>query len=109
VSAEPYFVRDLNELAKKLDDGKWIVFRHEYLGDVCDLATWTAELRDACLDLNVIEETITIPRKDLTIVFNTEKVPDAEEIQASVSRVELDRWIEREPRSELSVRKARGE
>lgn len=107
--AEPYYVTDLNELAKKLDAGLWIVFRHEYLGDVCDLETWTAALRGCCVALDVVEETITIPRKDLTIVFNAEKVPNAEEVQASVSRAELDRWIERELRPELSVRKARGE
>lgn len=106
---EPYYVRDLNELAQKLAVGQWIVFRHEYLGDLCDLDTWTAALRGACLALDVVERVITIPRKDLTVVFNAEKVPNAEEIQASVSRAELDRWIERELRPELPVRIARGE
>ncbi|WP_410620905.1 hypothetical protein [Amycolatopsis sp. cmx-8-4] len=66
-------------------------------------------MRDACEQLDVVEQVITIPRKDLTIVFNAEQVPNAEEIQASVSRIELDRWIERELRPELPVRVARGE
>lgn len=107
--AEPYYVRDVAELAQKLAVGQWIVFRHEYLGDVCDLPTWTAALREACLQLDVVERVVTIPRKDLTIVFNAEKVPNAEEVQASVSRAELDRWLERELRPELPARVARSE
>ncbi|EOD64431.1 hypothetical protein [Amycolatopsis vancoresmycina] len=107
--AEPYYIRDPAELAQKLALGHWLVFTHERLGDECDLPTWKAAVREACLDLNVVEETITIPRKDLTIVFNAEKVPDAEEIRASVSRAELDRWIARELRPELQTRLARGE
>ncbi len=106
---EPYYVRDAAELAQKLALGLWLVFPHERLGDECDLTTWKAAVHEACLDLNVVEETITIPRKDLTIVVNAEQVPNAEEVQASVSRIELDRWIERELRPELPVRVARGE
>jgi hypothetical protein len=102
--AEPYRVRDVAELAQKLAVGLWIVFRHEYLGDVCDLTTWTAALRDACAELDVVEHVVTIPRKDLTVVFNAEKVPNAEQVQASVSRAELDRWIERELRPEVPGR-----
>ncbi|MEA5367846.1 hypothetical protein VA596_50510 [Amycolatopsis sp., V23-08] len=101
-------MNDLNELAQKLAAGNWIVFRHEYLGDLCDLETWTAALRGCCAALDVVEVLVTITRKDLTIVFNAEKVPDAEAVQASVSRAELDRWLDRELRPELPARAARG-
>ncbi|MET8848036.1 hypothetical protein [Amycolatopsis sp. NPDC004625] len=107
--AEPYYVRDVAELAQKLALGMWMVFRHEHLGDVCDLDTWKAALREACAQLDVVERVVTIPRKDLTVVFNAELVPSAEQVQASVSRVELDRWIARELRPEIPARIARGE
>jgi ribosomal protein L7Ae-like RNA K-turn-binding protein len=107
--AEPFYVSDVAELAQKLAVGFWVVFRHEHLGDVCDLDTWTAVLRDACEQIGVVERVVTIPRKDLTVVFNAEKVPSAEQVQASVSRAELDRWIARELRPELETRPARGE
>ena len=107
--ADPYYVRDAAELAQKLALGLWLVFPHERLGDECDLPTWKAAVRDACAQLDVVERVVTILRKDLTIVFNAEKVPNADEIPASVSLTELDRWTERELRPELPVRVARGE
>lgn len=107
--AEPYHVRDVPELAQKLAVGFWIVFRHEHLGDVCDLDTWTAALRDACEQIDVVERVVTIRRKDLTVVFNAEKLPSAEQVQASVCRAELDRWIARELQPELPTRRARSE
>ncbi|MEV6876249.1 hypothetical protein [Amycolatopsis sp. NPDC051128] len=106
---EPYHVDDVGEIAQKLALGRWVVFRHEYLGDVCDLDTWTGAVRDACAQIDVVERVVTIPRKDLTIVFNAEKVPTAGQVQESVSRVELDRWLERALRPELPTRIAGGE
>ncbi len=106
---EPYYVGSLDELAQKLDGGGWIVFRSEHLGDVCDLGTWIEALRAACAELDVVEQVLLIPRKDVTVVFNVENVPPFEQIQASIERALLDRWLERDLRPELAVRKARGE
>lgn len=107
--AEPYHVADIAELAQKLSVGMWVVFRHEFLSDVCDLETWTAEVSAACARLDVVERVVTITKRDLTIVFNAEKVPTDEQVHESVRRVELDRWTERELQPELTVRTSRGE
>ena len=107
--AEPYRVDDPAELAQKLALGHWIVFRHEYLGDVCDLETWLAEVREECLRLNVIDQPIAIPGKDLTVIVNAGNIPDFDLVQESVSRVLVDRWLGRELGPELAVRVARGE
>jgi hypothetical protein len=105
--AEPFYVTDVAELAQKLALGGWVVFRHEALGDTCDLATWIAVVRGACAQLDVVERVVTIARRDLTIVFNAEDVPTDDQIHESVRRVEHDRWMDRELRSELAVRTAR--
>jgi hypothetical protein len=106
---EPYHVRDVAELAQKLAVGNWVVFPHENLGDQCDLDTWLAAVADACAELDVVERVVTIPRKDLTIVFNAELPPAEGQVHDSVRRVELDRWMGRQLRAELAVRTARGE
>lgn len=107
--AEPYRVQDPAEVAQKLALGSWVVFRHEFQADECGLSAWLGAVRAACAELDVVEEVVTIFRKDMTVVFNAEKVPSAEQVKASVSRAELDRWLERELRPELPARVARGE
>lgn len=106
--SEPYRVHDPIELAQKLALGRWLVLRHEHLGDVCDLGTWIEALRLACADLDVIEQALIIPRKDLTVVFNAENAPRFEQVQASIERAELDRWLERELSPEVPTRRATG-
>ncbi|RSD23952.1 hypothetical protein [Amycolatopsis eburnea] len=107
--AEPYRVHDPTEVAQKLALGAWVVFRHEFQNDGCDLVSWLEAVRAACAGLDVVEEVITIFPKDLTVVINAEIVPTAEQVQASVSRVELDRWTERNLPPELPARAARGQ
>lgn len=107
--ADPYRVKDPAEVARELAAGRWVVFRHEYQTDECDLGAWLGAVRDACAQLDVVEQSVTISRKDLTVVFNAENVPTLDQVQASVSRVEVDRWMDRELLPELPARVARGE
>lgn len=102
--AEPSYVRDVTELAQNLKDGRWCVFRHEHLGDNCELGSWIEAVRVACAELGVVEQVFIIPRRDLSVVVNTAALPTFEQVQLSIARVELDRWLARDFPSKSSAR-----
>lgn len=106
--SDPYMVYNPLAMATELSNGKWIVARWEHLGPNEDLNSWRAKVEAACRDLDVDPIFMNTVRKSVTVVFNGAlPVPEAEQIQESISAIELSRFMEREIGDELTVKTGR--
>ncbi|WP_290055676.1 hypothetical protein [Amycolatopsis solani] len=108
-TAEPYHVGSVDELAQKLAVGLWIVLPHQALGGYYDLHSYLGAVHDECTRLGIVERTIPIPRKDMTVIVNEDKLPTFEQITDSVRHLDRIRWLGQKLRPELPARVARGE
>jgi hypothetical protein len=100
---EPYMVHDLHALAGELLLGKWCVYRWEHCGPDREPATWKAALAEKCRATGVDVDFIDIPRKNVTVAVNTERLPTLEQVTDSVSAIDFYRVMEREVGSKMLV------
>ncbi len=104
--AEPYRQRDADLYAGELLNGKWLVFRYEDFGDLdrllC-LAVLEVDLADAGIDTTIVD----LPRKGVVLVANKAQLPTFEQVQSVVDRIEYDRFMDRELRSEFAAKTGR--
>lgn len=89
-----YRVDDFAGLVGELHLNKVIILPWEWCGEVIDPLTWIETLAKLC-ELHVIDAWfVTVPEKDLTIVWNAAANPSDEFVQQCVRRIELMRWLE---------------
>lgn len=99
--AGPYMVHDQRQLVGKLMCGKWLMYRHEWLGDGCDLVTWKLRLLEVAEAAGVEIDFFDIPGKDMTLVANDAALPGFDQVEESVDAMVVHRWMEREIGSEF--------
>lgn len=107
--SEPYMVHDPWKMAGALMNGRWLVARWEHLGENEDLEHWTAVLLAVCEEIEVDPIFINIARKSLTVVLNGAlRPPTFDEVEATIRAIDHHRFLEREIKPELGVKRQCG-
>lgn len=106
--AEPYMVHDPQQMAGEMMNGKWLVARWEHLGPDEDRPSWTRKIEFWCEQAGFQVQIVEIPRRSLTVLFNADlRPPTFEQIDNSISCIELARFTERNIGDKLHTLRAR--